>query len=239
MKSILLAAGVILASAGGSSDQITVEEKTQMPIRSREALAIDESWTNHPFQQIVPGLSGAPQREHTITARIASYFSPVGVFHLAVVPVPEKGQAFLMDGRRFSVDGRETFYIDQSDDLFTCAVGSGLVHLIPSLARVSSSPGGLSAAVAHLARTVSDDELLKAKSRERTIDLRTPATAELFGPTAGSAHPALPTILSKTVVESVLRLDLESPSGQMRRSFWIDLKDGKLLKSAPYDLVPG
>ena len=85
-------------------------------------------------------------------------------------------------------------------------------------------------AIAHFAQVVDDKQLLQAKSREVTIDLRNAATAEMFGQSAGSAHGAIPTILAREVVDTVLRLDLESPSGRVRQSFWIDLKEGKLLK---------
>jgi hypothetical protein len=171
-----------------------------------------------------------PQRAGTVLAKAVDYDPPVGLLGtLAVVPVPATGYTYLMDGRRLSVEGRETFYIDQADDLLMCAVGPGFVYLVPSFARTRTLAGGLPAAIAHFVKTVDDTQLMQAASREVTLNLRD------FLPNGGGmwsrgAHAANPRILAKSVVDSVLLLDLQSASGVMYASAWIDLKEGKLLK---------
>ena len=54
----------------------------------------------------------------------------------------------------------------------------------------------------------------------------------------GSSFPGSPTTLALDVVDEVLRLDLENQAGSRRMSFWIDLKEGKLLKRS-YIKDPG
>lgn len=212
-------------------ETMATPSRQQLTIRTREQLAKSDSWSNLYVQHVSPGRQGVPQRVETVLTRIATYSSLTGSFNLAVVPVSATGFTYLIDDRRHSVEGSETFYIDQGDDLLICAVSS-FTHLQPSFAKVRTQPGGLPAAIAHFARTVSDRQLSEAISRARTVNLRDayPSASSLFLQSPGSAHGANPTILARNVVDSTLLLDLQSPSGGMYGSFWIVLKEGKLLK---------
>lgn len=230
MKQIVTVLFVVVV-AGGSVITHSGQGRSEKGIRTRDALARSESWMDHRTDLISARPPGI-QSVETVGVKIVDYQSPLGTFPLAVVPVNDTGYTYLMDARRLSIEGRETFYIKQDDDLVMCAVGPGFVYLVPSFGKTQTLPGGLPSAIARLVETVDDAHLAKVESRELIVNLRDNVPGS-DGMWSRGAHAANPTILAKTVVDSVLRLDLESLSGAMRRSVWIDLKEGKLLKYSP------
>jgi hypothetical protein len=225
----------VVALAGGIAAPRGDQATTSTLIKTRDALARSESWMDHRAYLISARTTEAQETAEIVAVKIVDYQSPLGIFNLAVVPVKQAGHTYLMDGRRLSLEGRETFYIRQANDLLMCAVGSGFVYVVPSFARTRTLQGGLPAAIAHFAQTVDDAELRRVASMELTVNLQDTmrGSSDMWVQSPGSAHGANPIILARSVVDSVLRLDLQSPSGGMRRSVWIDLKEGKLLRYAP------
>lgn len=230
---VSLVAAVLVVSCGALRSQ----ERNSMAsdVKTRDALARSDSWMNHDVDVITPSFGNRPPRTVRVTAKIVDYLSPLSIFSLAVILIERSGNTFLIDGRRMSVEGRETFYIDQGDELIMCAVGAGFVYFSPSVAKTGTIAGGLNGVIAHFAETIDDKQLLASKTREVTLELRKAAPAEMWRRTASSAFGAHPTIVEKDIDEAVLHLELESPSKRIRQGFWIDLKEHKLVRtSAPY-----
>jgi hypothetical protein len=234
MLAILLGVAVPMASGLVSVDssQDVTPMRSVMTLRvitDRTELRQGNAWTDVSVQLVSPGRDGAPTRVGSVAAKAVSYQPSSHAINLAVVYDSDSGYTHV-------VRGQQTFYVAQPEDMFSCGLGPGVLYLRRSIFKARAAKDDVAQVIAQFVSTVDDAELFRveAPDSELRIDLRMAAGVPFEFWTAGAKNdqPASPTILGIDVTGTVLRLDLESPSRNRRGSFWVELKEGRLLRAS-------
>jgi hypothetical protein len=188
------------------------------------------NWVSDSVEIVSRGEAADPGRTRTWPALTSIYKTASGEFALTVTVDSRAGYAYL-------VPGGPTLLAVVGDDMVYVALGSGPIHIVPSMSRISVKSGDLAAAVAPLVASVSDSQLLeRAGSRAGVrLDLRTDpqVPVRFFARDSSlSSEGAVPAIVGVDLRGSELTLHLESDGRRFRGTFVVDLARPRVVSSS-------
>jgi hypothetical protein len=125
------------------------------------------------------------------------------------------------------------FYVSRDSGIiaFILTPGGGL-EWRGSYYEMSESAGNLDAAIAQFRNEKFDEVMSKElQKKSSAVFLRDAAPLYFFEATPGSSQPGDATISAIDVTDGILRLDLLSPGGEFKGSFWVDLSARKLVRA--------
>jgi len=194
-------------------------------VTTRGELGVAGSWVDETAKFVVPAMPGRVStttnvRVKTIIYRTAS----AGDLRLTAISDPHTKYTYV-------VRGAQTFYVSDDADMIVCLVGSGSLEVRGSLFRTITSDEGDAPALARFATEVDDYRLLAEDGRVVRIDL-TPGVPSRFWTGGATPERTAPLVSAIHVSRGLLRLDVMGDTGGSKATFWVDLKEMKLLKTA-------
>lgn len=196
-------------------------------ITTRADLLKPESWERGSAELVILGGAGSPLAISHIDARVAQYRLPIQkeMIPLGIVAAPTTKQTYL-------VRGYQTLYVLDGTDLFALVVDAGFVNLTRSYVTIETPLEGSMAAVSALL-SLADDRTLAEKDLEQAlIDLRVSGVPYQLFTANSDEQPEKPTVTSVSGASGILALDLSSPGGKYKGTFWIDLAAQRLVRAS-------
>ncbi len=194
-------AAVATIGAKTLSFKLAVSGSTNSPVRKSETLEVSA-------QEVTYKTQGTPMKSYVFYAMR----NPVALTNVIVPPAD--------------------FYIAASSDMIAVSSLFGSISLSKSYSAVPESTGDIKKTIGQFSDLLDDKTIESKTNNKASVSLKAAANYEFFtANSAGGSQLASATISGFDVTDDVLRLDLLSPGGKFKGSFWIDLKASKVLRS--------
>jgi hypothetical protein len=177
---------------------------------------------------IIPGatgLSAAKSKMMNVPAQEIKYEAQDGPgFTLIAVQDPLTRTNYIVPS--------SDFYVSDDSGMTAFHLSFGSLMWRRSYFEMPDSAGDLNATVAQFVTAFDDGKLKALQKNFSFVKLLNAATPAFFtANSAGGSQPATGTISDIELSDGILRLDLLSPGGKFKGTFWINLKAQKIVKS--------
>jgi hypothetical protein len=190
---------------------------------------------------IVPGSSGLlgfhskKCRIDAVSAKEVLYKNGSIINSFVIISDPNTGRNYV-----FPSSDTNCFYISYNSGMVVFSLGYGADFMWFERYFEVSKSANVNTVVARFVSEFGDDQKISQFYRKvPRVNLMSAANRFFFSANSNSTAPAIPIIKSIDLTGEVLCLNLLSDGGKFAGSFWIDLKDKKVVKSVVMDVQSG
>jgi Leucine Rich repeat len=209
----------------GAPQEPAITPKT---ITNHTDLASPQSWTATTAQLLSLTPTGESTGAESVPAKTVDYQPRSGQpILLSLISDPRTKSSYI-------VRGEKPFYLTDPSDMLAGMLGSSELILTRSFFKVSTPPDGDAGVIRRFAAEIDDQKLQRenAPSRDIRIGLAQNVPFQFWTADSGpSSQPGLPTITAVNTNSGLLRLDLLSPLGKYKGTFWIDIPAAKVVRT--------